>query len=530
MSLKLRLPAAFAALDDFKRSIEQALRSLDNGKQPRAILPITDYGAVANLESAASANKDAIQEALDYDLGSGVRKTIIIPYGVWWIDEALLVRNDTDVICFGEIKAASTYVGVGATGSLVGIRHSRNVTWRGGVLNGNDTAIEDGFNGLAISAPQASTSARTANVHISDVIIRNCVQDDTAAPTTFGAVGGKGFTVQFGCDGITLSNITVENCAFPFSVEGRVSNDGATYNVGLSNISGKNCTYGPYFNGTSSGQAYLSVVGRNLSLYDCGIDAYADGGLVNGKDACGLDLEFRIVCTSGRVSLVRGGFQYSRMAFRGLVDDLHDVVNNEDLAGLTSIASRAFRVEGFIQIAGTHYGYVHTHDSGLASLYWDIDLKYAGTLANLFAYTGTSYKFNLHDVDTGKRFFGEVSEAWAIPTERESWLAPIINLTGSLKAEKDGNNVYLTPDSSHDLVLRDRLNATQARVRSGEFVVQNRTRFGTSGAIIDAYGTGTPEGAVTAGIGSTFRRTDGGASTSFYVKESGTGDTGWVAK
>jgi len=43
-------------------------------------------------------------------------------------------------------------------------------------------------------------------------------------------------------------------------------------------------------------------------------------------------------------------------------------------------------------------------------------------------------------------------------------------------------------------------------------------------------GTGTPEGVVTAGIGALFTRTDGGASTTLYVKESGTGNTGWVAK
>ena len=43
-------------------------------------------------------------------------------------------------------------------------------------------------------------------------------------------------------------------------------------------------------------------------------------------------------------------------------------------------------------------------------------------------------------------------------------------------------------------------------------------------------GTGTPEGVLTAHIGSTYGRTDGGAGTSFYVKESGTGNTGWVAK
>lgn len=43
-------------------------------------------------------------------------------------------------------------------------------------------------------------------------------------------------------------------------------------------------------------------------------------------------------------------------------------------------------------------------------------------------------------------------------------------------------------------------------------------------------GTGTPEGVVTAGVGSIFLRTDGGAGTTLYVKQSGTGNTGWTGK
>jgi len=43
-------------------------------------------------------------------------------------------------------------------------------------------------------------------------------------------------------------------------------------------------------------------------------------------------------------------------------------------------------------------------------------------------------------------------------------------------------------------------------------------------------GSGSPEGVITADIGSIYFRTDGGAGTSFYVKESGTGNTGWVGK
>jgi hypothetical protein len=51
-----------------------------------------------------------------------------------------------------------------------------------------------------------------------------------------------------------------------------------------------------------------------------------------------------------------------------------------------------------------------------------------------------------------------------------------------------------------------------------------------SGGPTITSGSGTPEGSVTAVVGSHYHRTDGGAATSFYVKESGSGNTGWVAK
>ena len=42
--------------------------------------------------------------------------------------------------------------------------------------------------------------------------------------------------------------------------------------------------------------------------------------------------------------------------------------------------------------------------------------------------------------------------------------------------------------------------------------------------------TGSPEAMIAAPVGSMASRTDGGAGTSFYVKESGSGSSGWVAK
>jgi hypothetical protein len=43
-------------------------------------------------------------------------------------------------------------------------------------------------------------------------------------------------------------------------------------------------------------------------------------------------------------------------------------------------------------------------------------------------------------------------------------------------------------------------------------------------------GNGTPEGIVPAPVGSMFMRFDGIPGNTLYVKESGTGNTGWVAK
>jgi hypothetical protein len=51
-----------------------------------------------------------------------------------------------------------------------------------------------------------------------------------------------------------------------------------------------------------------------------------------------------------------------------------------------------------------------------------------------------------------------------------------------------------------------------------------------AGTAIWTSGSGTPEGAVTAPVGSLFTRTNGGAGTTLYVKESGSGNTGWIGK
>lgn len=62
-----------------------------------------------------------------------------------------------------------------------------------------------------------------------------------------------------------------------------------------------------------------------------------------------------------------------------------------------------------------------------------------------------------------------------------------------------------------------------------QFRLADDSAFCAFQGLYDRYGTGTPEGAVTAPIGSIFHRIDGSTNTTLYRKESGVGNTGWIA-
>lgn len=100
----------------------------------------------------------------------------------------------------------------------------------------------------------------------------------------------------------------------------------------------------------------------------------------------------------------------------------------------------------------------------------------------------------------------------------DSW---VWNVAGSQVARMASN--FFGPSTTDDAYL---LGRSTNRFSDG-YITQLRPGDGTP---IWTSGSGSPESAVTAPVGSLYTRTDGGASTTLYVKESGTGNTGWVAK
>lgn len=92
--------------------------------------------------------------------------------------------------------------------------------------------------------------------------------------------------------------------------------------------------------------------------------------------------------------------------------------------------------------------------------------------------------------------------------------------------------VYETDNGSNDEYLEISAASGTNYIKpaaTGTGTASKLDHYVTSSVFITS-GAGSPEAAVTAPVGSLFIRTDGGASTTLYVKESGSGNTGWVAK
>lgn len=179
------------------------------------------------------------------------------------------------------------------------------------------------------------------------------------------------------------------------------------------------------------------------------------------------------------------------------------------------------------------------------------DLLEKGTVDQVATYilnnvtvTGTFTSRGIDDNATGERLelgdgavtFGDTSGDYFVTMKHDTGIMKILGSNSSLL----GSQVWLYASANPagpDLDFRSPLSNIRAKWDSslqvwdyqGNEIVGLGDLTTTAGPKI-LGGSGTPEAAVTAPVGSLFMRSDGGASTSFYVKESGAGNTGWVAK
>lgn len=91
------------------------------------------------------------------------------------------------------------------------------------------------------------------------------------------------------------------------------------------------------------------------------------------------------------------------------------------------------------------------------------------------------------------------------------------------------NGLILTPNIDYSLSGADLITTAPLSV-GDELVVQIRQGISEVVGVNILTGVGTPLGIVSAGVGSLYINTTGGAGATLWVKESGTDSTGWVAK
>lgn len=110
------------------------------------------------------------------------------------------------------------------------------------------------------------------------------------------------------------------------------------------------------------------------------------------------------------------------------------------------------------------------------------------------------------------------------PGETDPEANLFVQISNALKAA-------FTLDATGTTQLRRAFNLRNGNgIVGGADIVGSRTQYRVTADVFITGGPGTPEGNITAPVGSLYLRSDGGASTTLYVKQTGSAATGWVAK
>jgi hypothetical protein len=136
-----------------------------------------------------------------------------------------------------------------------------------------------------------------------------------------------------------------------------------------------------------------------------------------------------------------------------------------------------------------------------------------------FPVTNNANSFNLIQANATNKpqVKGSTEPGWRLNNSAGNWL--------------DIANGAATSSASDYLRVTDVLG--RILLKSGAASAQfyaSQLSLGNQSTTSIFVGSGSPEAVITATVGSLYMRTNGGAGTSLYVKETGSGNTGWVGK
>jgi hypothetical protein len=115
------------------------------------------------------------------------------------------------------------------------------------------------------------------------------------------------------------------------------------------------------------------------------------------------------------------------------------------------------------------------------------------------------------------QIFGSGSPGLRLTNTAASW----VDIANNASTSSGSTYVEIANDLGQSLL---QIGVAKAQIYPAQFSLGNQS------LVSFLIGAGSPEGSVSASPGAICQRTNGGAATSLYVKETGTGNTGWVAK
>jgi len=336
-----------------------------------------------------------------------------------------------------------------------------------------------------------------------NITVTNCILESTSDDGIAFYAQDNGFLVNGAFSDII--DVTVTNCVIKSATNsiriGYSDSDGASgeYTWTTKNIAISNCIANQRFN-LQDFRAQSSPLIENITISNCVFDV-EEASKPN-------------IFTGGRTGARRtayGKVTLTNCTFRGLdsTENLFDARESAGIHAATEVVMSNCNLTGRMAIGATDLLTIQ-----------GCNLTTTTSGDNAMSLAGTVIRVSDNYIDGGTVNFSDVS----------------LNNTV--------DHFFLNDNYFKAGVRNVTLNPATSAVVNGYTIVNNR--FSGSGNVVNIgsltlpvnkgslnltfSGSGTPENVVTAPVGSIYTRTDGGSGTTLYVKETGTANTGWVAK
>ena len=522
---------------------------------------VKQYGAKGN---GTTDDTTAIQNAINAAL-TATGGIVYFPHGKYKITDTLSITNAGGLTLLGtggglEDGGHGYGTAIIATTSMAGKAMIKFTDSRDCVVRGFNI---HGVAGGVASTPQYGIQSHAAGVNPStNLTVEDCFFGGGSARTLF---EGVSYTFDVGHDSNNDVG-TIRNCVF-YYIEKPIYYRGANCLVHhIENVRWANCKTGVVLEGGSFTMSNCSTGNGTWPWYDGGVGCFIDFKAIPAGGGARYTHRSQI---SNLISEGSGN-PMIRSSSDATCDNLNLVVTNSELIGSGESTGQVlidwnatnshlsfvncYLDQGQPSITGT-FGATTSNVSFTNCKFGTMTFTYYGTVTvtggyvpagTVFTPSGTSAKITMLASSRTTNLVNRDLTVGDTTGNNDSYIriAHKKSGNGGLKfVTEDGERWQIYMSGNDVLYVRDLVNGVQ-HITMGTGVAGagvtwvdgelqgGYLRVGPTGGTGPTIrqGTGSPESVVTATVGSLFLRTDGGAGTSLYVKESGSGNTGWVAK